>query len=120
MMGKLKLIYLPLILITLTAATVCHYYPGFSDTVISLYGGNFFLPFAIFFIIRYFPLERYIVALIALGGIYLQELGQWIGMYSGIFDAMDLLIDLLGVLAAIVVDKLIHKYGRNKIPVTKQ
>ena len=110
-----KLIHLALILLGVAGAIFSQYYSGFGGDILRNYGANFFFPFAIYFIIRNFPLERSTVALIALGGVLLQELGQLLGLYAGIFDYKDLLVDLGGVLAAMAIDRKITRTIHSKV-----
>ena len=113
-MKNQKLIHLGLIILGLAAALFSQYYSGFGATILQNYGANFFFPFAIYFIIRKFPLEINTVALIALGGVCLQELAQLWGLFAGTFDYKDLIIDLAGVLVALVIDKSISKHTEKK------
>jgi|GEM_PF-6833318 len=110
-----KLIHLALILLAVAGAIFSQYYSGFGGDILENYGANFCFPFAMYFIIRSFPLERSIVALIALGGVLLQEVGQLLGLYAGIFDYKDLLVDLAGVLAAMAVDRKITRIRDSKV-----
>ena len=100
-----KLIHFIFILIGMGGLLFCHVYSGYGEVIINGYGANLFFPFVIYFIVRNFHLDIQTVALIALGGVYLQELGQLLGMYSGMFDYKDLIVDLGGVLIAIAVDR---------------
>lgn len=110
-----KLIHLALILLGIAGAIFSQYYSGFGGVILQNYGANFFFPFAIYFIIRNFPLERSTVALIALGGVLLQEIGQLLGLYAGIFDYKDLLVDLGGVLVAMAIDWKITRTRDNQV-----
>lgn len=114
-MKSVKLIHPLLILIAIAGALFSQYFTGYGAKFLSNYGTNFFFPFGIYFIVRYFPVERYIAALIALGGVFLQELGQWFGMYGGVFDFLDLIADLSGVLAALILDRIIHRTREGKV-----
>ncbi|MCF8335673.1 MAG: hypothetical protein K9H65_03630 [Bacteroidales bacterium] len=104
-MKNQKLIHLVLILLGLAGAIFSQYYSGFGAEIMQNYGANFFFPFAIYFIIRKFPLQIYTVTLIAIGGVCLQELAQLWGLYSGIFDYKDLIVDLAGVFVALAIDR---------------
>jgi glycopeptide antibiotics resistance protein len=115
LMKNQKLIYLALILLGIAGAIFSQYYSGFGAVILENYGANFFFPFAIYFIIRNFPLERSTVALIALGGVLLQEIAQLLGLYAGIFDYKDLLVDIAGVLAAMMVDRKITRIKHSKV-----
>ena len=110
-MKSQKLIYLGLILAGLAGALFSQYYSGYGTVILQNYGANFFFPFAIYFIIRQLPLKVQTVTLIAIGGVCLQELAQLWGMYSGIFDCKDLLVDLAGVFVALAIDQhvICHK-----------
>ncbi|MGM0530340.1 MAG: hypothetical protein ACQER7_03200 [Bacteroidota bacterium] len=110
-----KLIHVGLILLGLGGALFSQYYSGFGAEILQNYGANFFFPFAIYFIIRKLPLPISTVTLIAIGGVCLQELAQLWGLYSGIFDYKDLIIDLAGVLVALVIDQRIVRHQAKKV-----
>jgi glycopeptide antibiotics resistance protein len=114
-MKSVKLIHPLLILIAIAGTLFSQYFTGYGSEFLSNYGANFFFPFGIYFIVRYFPVERYIAALIAFGGVFLQELGQWFGMYAGVFDFPDLIADLSGVMIALVLDRIIHRTVESKV-----
>ena len=110
-----KLIHTGLILLGLAGALFSQYYSGFGSTILQNYGSNLFFPFAIYFVIRNFLTEKSTVALIALGGVYLQELAQLLGMYSGVFDYIDLIVDLTGIILAMAVDWMINRIRLKKV-----
>ncbi len=110
MIKSQKHIHLVLISIGLAGALFSQYYAGFGAEILQNYGANFFFPFAIYFVIRKFPLQISTVALIAAGGVCFQELAQLWGLYSGIFDYKDLIIDLAGVGIALAIDQRITRH----------
>jgi hypothetical protein len=84
-----------------------HYNGPFPDFVKS-YLGNFSISFAVYFIVQFndylWKSNKLITAIAALAVVNLFELTNGFGVMTNVYDKMDLLTNLLGILFALSID----------------
>jgi hypothetical protein len=87
-----------------------HYNGPFLDIVKS-YLGNFSISFAVYFLIsfnsKYWKMNKLLTALIALLVVELFEVLNGFGVMTNVYDNMDLIANLLGILFALSIDLMI-------------
>ncbi len=87
-----------------------HYNGPFPDIVKS-YLGNFSISFAVYYIISFYSgqwkMNKPLTALIALLIVELFEVLNGFGVMTNVYDEMDLIINLLGILFALSIDLMI-------------
>jgi hypothetical protein len=87
-----------------------HYNGPFPDIVKS-YLGNFSISFAVYYIISFYSrqwkMNKPLTALIALLIVELFEVLNGFGVMTNVYDEMDLLANLLGILFALSIDLMI-------------
>jgi len=87
-----------------------HYNGPFLDIVKS-YLGNFSISFAVYFIVQFndylWKSNKLITAIAALAVVNLFELTNGFGVMTNVYDKMDLLANLLGILFALSIDLMI-------------
>ena len=87
-----------------------HYNGPFLDIVKS-YLGNFSISFAVYFIVQFndylWKSNKLITAIAALAIVNLFELTNGFGVMTNVYDKMDLLANLLGILFALSIDLMI-------------
>lgn len=84
-------------------------YNGPNSEIIKSYLGNFSVSFAVYFIIQFndnlWKTNKVITALIAIVVVNLFEITNGFGVMTNVYDKIDLLINLAGVLIALVLDR---------------
>ncbi|MBK7498188.1 MAG: hypothetical protein IPI19_03585 [Ignavibacteriales bacterium] len=87
-----------------------HYNGPFLD-IIKSYLGNISISFSVYFIIsfysRHWKMNKLITALIALLIVQLFEVLNGFGVMTNVYDNLDLLANLLGILVALSIDLMI-------------
>jgi hypothetical protein len=96
-----------------------HYSGPFPDFVKS-YLGNFFISFAVYYIISFYAghwkMNKPLTALIALLIVELFEVLNGFGVMTNVYDEMDLLANLLGILFAFSIDLMIKNvFQKSKV-----
>lgn len=89
------------VLLSVTLLLFARRYDGPGSTFLRQHGANLSFSFGAFYILRLLRIPRsgraWITALVALAGVWSQELLQAAGVYPGVFDPLDLLYDAGGV-----------------------
>jgi hypothetical protein len=92
-----------------------HYNGPFTDIVKS-YLDNFSISFAVYFIVQFndylWKSNKLITAIAALAVVNLFELTNGFGVMTNVYDEMDLLANLLGILFALSIDLMIKNVLR--------
>jgi hypothetical protein len=86
-------------------------YNGPFPDILKSYLGNFSISFAVYFIISFYAkhwkMNKLLTALIALLIVELFEVLDGFGVMTNVYDEMDLLANLLGILFALAIDLMI-------------
>jgi hypothetical protein len=84
------------------------HYSGAGADLLHAYGANVSFSFAAYFMLRFFNLpprdNRIATAAYAFLAVSAQEIGQAWRLYPGVFDALDFLLNALGICLALGVD----------------
>lgn len=84
------------------------HYSGVGAGYLSAQGANISLPFAAYFLLRFFNLppkdDRFAVAVYTYAGVSAQEVAQVAGLYPGTFDWLDFLFNASGIGLALDFD----------------
>lgn len=121
MTAKEKLRNLLLILPGVLVLLLKHNYSGPFAEIVKSYSGNISVSFAVYFIICFssdtWKKNRLITAVIALLTVELFEITNGFGIMTNVFDAMDLLANLIGVGLALGLDLLLNRNASGKTEV---
>jgi hypothetical protein len=113
MIGKEKLRYLLFILIGALVLLLKHNYSGPYTEMVKSYSGNIAVSFAVYFLICFYSVNwkknRLINAVIALLIVEIFEITNGFGIMKNVFDAIDLLANLIGVSLAFGLDLLLNR-----------
>jgi hypothetical protein len=100
-----------------------HNYSGPYTEIVKSYSGNISVSFAVYFIICFssdsWKKNRFITALIALLAVELFEITNGFGIMTNVFDAIDLLANLIGVGLALGLDLLLNRNASGNAEVKK-
>jgi len=87
------------------------HYNGPFLNIVKSYLGNFSISFAVYFIVQFndylWKSNKLITAIAALAVVNLFELTNGFGVMTNVYDKMDLLANLLGILFALSIDLMI-------------
>jgi hypothetical protein len=88
-------------------------YRGPGLEIVKSYSGNLSISFAVYFLIcfsyDYWKQNKLITALISLTIVELFEITNGFGIMTNTYDAIDLFVNLIGVILALVLDQLLTK-----------
>ena len=86
-------------------------YNGPDQEIVQSYSGNLSISFAVYFLISfssdYWKQNKLITAVISLTIVELFEITNGFGIMTNTYDPIDLFINLIGVILALVVDQLL-------------
>jgi len=88
-------------------------YNGSDQEIVKSYSGNLSISFAVYFIIC-FPSDHWkqnklITAIISLTIVELFEITNGFGIMTNTYDAIDLFVNIIGVILALAVDQLLTR-----------
>ncbi|MDQ7815754.1 MAG: hypothetical protein RDU14_01920 [Melioribacteraceae bacterium] len=113
MIGKEKIRNLLFILLGVLVLVLKHNYNGPYTEMVKSYSGNISVSFAVYFLICInadnWKKNRLITAVIALLIVEIFEITNGFGIMKNVFDAIDLLANLIGVSLALVLDQLLNR-----------
>jgi asparagine N-glycosylation enzyme membrane subunit Stt3 len=88
-----------------------HSYNGSGQEIVKSYFGNLSISFAVYFLISFssdhWKQNKLITAIISLTIVELFEITNGFGIMTNVFDIIDLIANLIGVILALVCDKLL-------------
>jgi len=88
-------------------------YNGPSQEIVKSYAGNLSISFAVYFLICFssdnWKQNKFITAIISLTILELFEITNGFGIMTNTYDVIDLFVNLIGVILALVVDQLLTK-----------
>ncbi len=112
MSGKEKIRAVLLILLGVLVLVLKHNYSGPCYEIVKSYAGNLSVSFAVYFIIsinsHHWKRNKLITAAIALIIVELFEITNGFGIMKNVFDMLDLFVNLIGIVLALVVDRLLN------------
>ncbi len=86
-------------------------YNGPGPEIVKSYSGNLSISFAVYFLICFssdhWKQNKLITAIISLTIVELFEITNGFGIMKNVFDIFDLFVNLIGVISALVLDKLL-------------
>ena len=86
-------------------------YYGPDQEIVKSYSGNLSISFAVYFIICFssdhWKQNKLITAIISLTIVELFEITSGFGIMKNVFDIFDLFVNLIGVISALLLDKLL-------------
>jgi hypothetical protein len=95
-------------------------YSGPYIEIVKSYLGNFSISFAVYFIVEIndhlWKTNKVITAIIALVVVSLFELTNGFGVMTNVYDTIDLLVNLAGVLLALVLDSFTARFTLENKP----
>ncbi len=111
MSGKEKVRNVLFILLGALVLMLKHNYNGPNLEIVKSYSGNISVSFAIYFIVGFssknWGNNKFITAAIALIIVELFEITNGFGIMTNVFDTIDLFTNLIGIILALVLDKLL-------------
>jgi hypothetical protein len=111
MSGKEKFRNVLFILLGALVLVLKHNYNGPYLEIVKSYSGNLSVSFAVYFIIHFssnnWKKNKFITATIALIIVELFEITNGFGIMTNVFDTIDLFANLIGIILALVLDKLL-------------
>lgn len=111
MSGKEKFRNVLFILLGALVLVLKHNYNGPYLEIVKSYSGNLSVSFAIYYIVGFssknWGKNKFITAAIALIIVELFEITNGFGIMTNVFDTIDLLANLTGIILALVLDKLL-------------
>jgi len=113
MSGKEKVRNVLFILLGVLVLVLKHNYNGPYLEIVKSYSGNLSVSFAIYFIVGFssnnnnWGKNKFITAAIALIIVELFEITNGFGIMTNVFDTIDLFANLIGIILALVLDKLL-------------
>jgi hypothetical protein len=112
MSGKEKVRNVLFILLGVLVLVLKHNYNGPYSEIVKSYSGNLSVSFAIYFIIclssNNWKKNKFITATIALIIVELFEITNGFGIMKNVFDTIDLIANLIGIIFALVLDQLLN------------
>lgn len=88
-------------------------YNGPGLEIVKSYSGNLSISFAVYFLISvssdHWKQNKLITAIISLTIVELFEITNGFGIMTNVYDIIDLFVNLIGVILALVVDQLLTK-----------
>jgi hypothetical protein len=95
-------------------------YSGPYIEIVKSYLGNFSVSFAVYFIVEFndhlWKTNKVITAIIAIVVVSLFELTNGFGVMTNVYDKIDLLVNLAGVLLALVLDSFTARFTLKNKP----
>ncbi len=86
-------------------------YSGPALEIVKSYSGNISISFAVYFLISfssdYWKQNKLITAIISLTIVELFEITNGFGVMTNTYDTIDLFVNLIGVISALVLDKIL-------------
>jgi len=114
MLKNVKLRNLVFILFGVILLIIKPHYNGPFPDIVRSYLGNFSISFAVYFIVQFndyiWKANKLITAFIALVVVDLFELTNGFGVMTNVYDGIDLLVNFIGVLLALVLDIVTFKF----------
>ncbi len=93
------------------------HYNGPFLNIVKSYLGNFSISFAVYFIVQFndylWKSNKLITAIAALAVVNLFELTNGFGVMTNVYDNMDLIANLFGILIALFIDLIIKNVFQN-------
>lgn len=110
--GKEKIRNVLFILLGVMVLVLKHNYNGHYFEIVKSYSGNISVSFAIYFLIslnsHYWKRKKLITGAIALIIVELFEITNGFGVMKNVFDTFDLFANLIGIILALVLDKILN------------
>ena len=111
--GKEKARNVLFILLGVLVLLLKQIYSGPGLEIVQSYSGNLSISFAVYFLIclssDYWKKNKLITAIISLIIVELFEIANGFGIITNTYDAIDLFVNLIGVILALTVDQLLTK-----------
>ena len=111
--GKEKFRNVLFILLGVSVLLLKQIYNGPGLEIVKSYSGNLSISFVVYFLISfssdYWKQNKLITAIISLLIVELFEITNGFGIMTNTYDAIDLFVNLIGVILALVVDHLLTK-----------
>ena len=99
------------ILLCVSVLLLKQIYNGPGLEIVKSYSGNLSISFAVYFLICFssdhWKQNKFITAIISLTIVELFEITNGFGIMKNVFDIFDLFVNLIGVILALVLDKLL-------------
>jgi len=99
------------ILLGISVLLLKQVYNGPGLEIVKSYSGNLSISFAVYFLICFssdhWKQNKLITAIISLTIVELFEITNGFGIMKNVFDIFDLFVNLIGVISALVLDKLL-------------
>lgn len=99
------------ILLGISVLLLKQVYNGPGLEIVKSYSGNLSISFAVYFLIcfssNHWKQNKLITAIISLTIVELFEITNGFGIMKNVFDIFDLFVNLIGVISALVLDKLL-------------
>ena len=99
------------ILLGISVLLLKQIYNGPGKEIVQSYSGNLSISFAVYFLIclisNHWKENKFITAFISLLIVELFEITNGFGIMKNVFDVFDLFVNLIGVISALVLDKLL-------------
>lgn len=112
MSGKEKIRNVLFILLGALILVLKHNYNGPYSEIVKSYSGNLSVSFAVYFIIsinsHQWKRNKLITATIALIIVELFEITNGFGIMENVYDTIDLFVNLIGIILALVLDQLLN------------
>ena len=109
--GKEKTRNVLFILLGVLVLLIKHSYNGSGQELVNSYSGNLSISFAVYFLIcfnsNHWKKNKLITAIISLMIVELFEITNGFGIMKNVFDIFDLFVNLIGVISALLLDKLL-------------
>jgi len=113
MEGKEKARNVSFILLGVLVLLLKQIYNGAGLEIVKSYSGNLSISFAVYFLIclssDHWKNNKLITAIISLAILELFEITNGFGIMTNTYDVIDLFVNLIGVILALVVDQLLTK-----------
>ncbi len=111
MLKNEKLRYITFIMLGVLLLVIKQHYTGAYVDFVKSYLGNFSISFAVYFIVGFsaklWKANKFITAVFALAVVTMFEITNGFGVMINVYDKMDLLANLFGILVALSVDLMI-------------
>ena len=111
--GKEKVRNVLFVLLGVLVLLLKQSYGGPSQEIVKSYSGNLSISFAVYFLICFssdnWKQNKFITAIISLTILELFEITNGFVIMTNTYDTIDLLINLIGVILALVVDQLLTR-----------
>ena len=120
MTKKQKIRNVSFILLGVILLVLKQQYNGPYIEIVKSYLGNFSISFAVYFIVEFndhlWKTNKVITAIIAVVVVSMFELTNGFGVMTNVYDKIDLLVNLAGVLLALVLDSLTARFTLENKP----